>query len=333
MLRSRFRNMLLTMICCMAAELVYAHSGVLKLSGVTASTPEMKGDWQVLTIPLKRAGQLFLIEAEIDTLRGNFILDTGAPYLVLNKTYFRPGIRDLSATASGVNGNSAQEVERITVSRLKLSELYYEDIEADVTNLGHLENKRETKILGLLGVNLFRNCKLVLDSRANQLILYRQDQLANESLQPVTYTDTLLADKTPDISTPFRLCDNKIFIPVEVSGQKMNWILDTGAETNVLDAWSNKKIMREFIINRRINLTGSTGEKQDVLLGVMPQLQVGSESFLMQQALVTSMKELSEACSAYIDGILGNNFLSQGIYVIDFKKNQFTMYLYNQLDK
>jgi hypothetical protein len=51
--------------------------------------PSPKGDFNKLVIPFRQAGNLIIVEATIDGLRGNFILDTGAPYLVLNATYFR----------------------------------------------------------------------------------------------------------------------------------------------------------------------------------------------------------------------------------------------------
>ncbi|MBK7441147.1 MAG: hypothetical protein IPI65_06360 [Bacteroidetes bacterium] len=50
--------------------------------------PIPQGEFDELFIPLKRVQNLFLIEARVDSLVGNFILDTGAPHLVLNKTYF-----------------------------------------------------------------------------------------------------------------------------------------------------------------------------------------------------------------------------------------------------
>ena len=40
-------------------------------------------------IPFSRAGNLIVVKAKADTIEGNFILDTGAPNLVLNIIYFR----------------------------------------------------------------------------------------------------------------------------------------------------------------------------------------------------------------------------------------------------
>jgi len=50
--------------------------------------PIVSSDSVNVTIPFNRAGNLIIIKAIADTTEGNFILDTGAPHLVLNMTYF-----------------------------------------------------------------------------------------------------------------------------------------------------------------------------------------------------------------------------------------------------
>src|ERR1043165_8521915 len=72
------------------------------------SHPFTKDDSSSVEIPFIRAGNLILIQAKADTLDGNFILDTGAPKLVLNTTYFReyPSISDHSSNeeSGGITG-------------------------------------------------------------------------------------------------------------------------------------------------------------------------------------------------------------------------------------
>src|SRR6202012_431573 len=72
----------------------------------TPIDPDPYGDFTTLIVPIKRAGNLIIVEAQVDTLEGNFVLDTGAPYLILNATYFRqlPKIDDQEA--GGINGTS-----------------------------------------------------------------------------------------------------------------------------------------------------------------------------------------------------------------------------------
>src|SRR5688572_15324204 len=50
--------------------------------------PVVQTDTCDFVIPFSRAGNLILIRARADTTEGSFILDTGAPGLILNMTYF-----------------------------------------------------------------------------------------------------------------------------------------------------------------------------------------------------------------------------------------------------
>src|SRR5688500_8317789 len=63
-------------------------------------------DSSTCIIPFSRAGNLILIKGRADTTEGNFILDTGAPHLVLNITYFRnyPSTVIADAEQAGITG-------------------------------------------------------------------------------------------------------------------------------------------------------------------------------------------------------------------------------------
>jgi hypothetical protein len=101
-----------------------------------------QGDFETLVIPLKRAQNLLLVEAKVDSIEGNFILDTGAPYLVLNKTYFRKGKEADGTRSEGVTGQGGT-VFHTTIDRLQIDELYFESLKADLVNLGHIEDEKE----------------------------------------------------------------------------------------------------------------------------------------------------------------------------------------------
>ncbi|NQX92801.1 MAG: hypothetical protein HRT74_11885 [Flavobacteriales bacterium] len=66
----------------------------------SSADPTPLGFEETVDLPLIRAGKLLLIEAEVDGVKGNFIFDTGAPYLVLNETYFRNVVKLDSVKAS-----------------------------------------------------------------------------------------------------------------------------------------------------------------------------------------------------------------------------------------
>ena len=279
-------------------------------------------------IPLKRAGNLLLIEATVDSLTGDFILDTGAPYPVINATYFRNQYSGVKQQAAGVGGN-AVTAEQITLKSLSFGGIQYSNILGDIASLAQLENKTKTKILGLLGTSLFSKYKIQLDVNNNQLILFDLDEYGNPLASlPLDSNATSPLRNSPAINIKFKLCDNKIVVPVDVANKQMNWIFDTGAESNVVDALSSKKILKEFVVLRRINMTGTTGAKQEVFLGYFNEISVGQQAFPMQQTVLVGMQELNQACSVFIDGILGYSFFSQGIVTMNFMTKDFSLYLY-----
>ena len=49
-------------------------------------------------------------------------------------------------------------------------------MQADVSNLNHLENRAGVKILGLFGFNMFKNFEIVIDGNNNMLQLFRIDR-------------------------------------------------------------------------------------------------------------------------------------------------------------
>ncbi|MFT7589690.1 MAG: hypothetical protein ACI959_001910 [Limisphaerales bacterium] len=92
------------------------------------------GDWEVLTIPFVQKGNLLLVGGTIDGQLGKFILDFGAPYLVLNSTWFREGKTISEELASGLSG-SPKSVHRTEIKKLQIQDLYYEDVQADIADL------------------------------------------------------------------------------------------------------------------------------------------------------------------------------------------------------
>jgi hypothetical protein len=112
--------------------------------------PSMPAETDVLTIPLKNAGRLFMIEAIIDNQSGNLIFDSGATGLVMNRTYFRKYVKTNVQNSNGITGPVA-EVESINLGKVNISGLTFTKIPASLADLGHIENRRGVKVLGLIG--------------------------------------------------------------------------------------------------------------------------------------------------------------------------------------
>lgn len=291
------------------------------------SDPTETGNWNKTVIPLKRCGNLLLMEATVDSIIGDFIIDTGAPYLILNSTYFRNYPAKQTLQTAGLNANTTTAV-RSNVKRFSAQDLQYQNIEVDITSLKQIEDKCNMRILGLMGANMFSSFLMRIDTRKNQLILYRLDEQGNTKIPLSDSLDLFHCEPKSNVHLKFKWCDNKIMVPVSIANKEMNWMFDSGAETNVVDVLAQKKILKEFNVIRRVALTGSTGARQEVLVGYFNEIAIGTASFNAQQTILTGMQELNETCSMFIDGILGYSFFSKGIVSINFPKREFSLYLY-----
>lgn len=266
-------------------------------------------------IPLKKAGRLFLIDAKVEDQVGNLVFDTGASGLVLNNTYFRDHVRTGSVNTGGITG-AVGKVERIAVEKIEFGELTWEKLHADLVNLGHIENRRGVKILGLVGFSMMKNLEIVIDAQNSELRLYKLDKSGNR----FSLTNSVLkTDHTQKIEGN----SNILFLKGSIAGKTLNFCFDTGAETNTISSEANKNILSTLTITRRMELKGAGSAKSEVLFGRMNDFTIGEKQITGMETIVTSLFAMSEAYNTRIDGMLGYSFLEQGTVSINFVKKQF----------
>ena len=283
------------------------------------TVPETDAD--VVTIPLKRAGRLLLIEAEIDGQRGNFIFDTGAPYLVLNKTYFRKYPRKRVATAGTITG-AIEDIERVNVDNLSFKEIYYKDLSADLVNLGQIETARGVKILGLMGLSLFESFEMEINVRENFLKLYKTNAEGEcLSLPPRAECEFI---------QPISVYDHTIFAECEIAGKKLRFGFDTGAETNALNSRTNKKVLETISITGRRKLNGVGEGSLEIIYGRINYFKFGGTPIFGMQTLITNMDGMNVAYGTRIDGMLGYDFLAKGTVRVNCRKELLKLCLFDK---
>jgi len=274
---------------------------------------KLYNDFDSINIPLKRAGRLIMVEANIDGIIGNLIFDTGATGLVLNKTYFRDHVVNDNLSSKGITG-SLDMVEGITVNLLTISDLSFKKVTANLTNLGHIENRRGVKVLGLFGFNLFRGFEIIIDIHNGSLFLHKIDKKGNR----VNSKTGFVADHTQNIE----IKHNIVFLKGVIGGKTLRFCFDTGAETNAISTDAPKAVLKTIIINRKSNLNGAGSQTNQVLFGTMNDFVFGSTQLHNMETILTNLEYLNDAYEGHIDGVLGYNFLIKGIICINFEKNQ-----------
>jgi hypothetical protein len=282
--------------------------------------PDPSGDFSTLVVPIKRAGNLILVEAQIDSVAGNFVLDTGAPYLVLNATYFRhmPVIADQES--AGLNGN-APGAFTTEVRNFSILDLHYPRLTADVTDLSAIENGRNVKILGLLGTRLFKRFAITVDLFRNTLYIHKLD---NDGEIPINEK----IFHNPWMFTSFELKNDVMFINGIANNTPLWFAFDTGAETNLMDYDRVRKMLPGMQVLNRTKTTGIGGSSFEVIYARFDTLTVGGRRFIKNRVLLTSLDKMGKAYGHTVDGILGFDFFIRGIFSINFVKKEFEMYIY-----
>jgi predicted aspartyl protease len=296
----------------------------LTIPGMSVKYSGLSGTIESITIPLKRAGRLFLLEAHIDNESGNFIFDTGAADLVLNSTYFRKYMTMDLEEGGGVTGTSGK-VRRTKVKRLMVAELSFENITADVVDLGHIENRRGFKIFGLFGLSLIKEFELVIDLNHNQLHLFRLDKAGNR-------LNTKLDAFKADLVRKVEEYHNVIFVKAKIGGKILDFCLDTGAESNVLNSDASRKVLNTVTILRRSDLKGVGSGDSEVLFGTLNDFELGDKKVSDMQTIITSLDAMSQSYGFPIDGMLGFDFFEKGEICVNLVKQEMKI-CFNKGDK
>jgi hypothetical protein len=265
--------------------------------------PIISTDSASCVIPFTRAGNLILIQAKADTTTGFFIFDTGAPGLVLNITYFRHYPTSSPVESGGVTGGTMST--QTSVDSFRLGPISYHRVLADLIDLGHIENNKGVKIFGLMGLNLFERFEIIIDYSSNRLYLH----LINKK-EAATYRNPQLLDSTAYTIIPIDIEEHKIIVYLFLKGRKLKFIIDSGAETNVLDSRLPGKVFDQVEITRRVTLNGSGNKRVEALYGDLKGLRIGDRDIGALPVLITNLESMCDAYNNCLDGMLGFDFLS-----------------------
>ncbi|HAS36526.1 MAG TPA: hypothetical protein DCS15_08565 [Flavobacteriales bacterium] len=267
------------------------------------------------SIPFQRSGNLILIQAKIDGRSGNFILDTGAPYLVLNSTYFSN--KDLATeTASSLAGEFG--ISHSIAHKLSIGETVWTDLEAYLAPLGAVENAKGVRIHGLLGRALFVGYELIIDYRKNQIDLIRLNnrggRIENRDQSNEVFSCAL--KESPDA----------LMCKVKIGNSKLRAVVDTGAEISVLDKDVPADVAKELNIDRRFYLNGVGGNRVEVVSGRLSSLELNGLEIRNTQFVMSSLEAMNKVYSKRIDAILGFPIFSAYLLSINFVTSEMTFY-------
>lgn len=255
-------------------------------------------------IPIYQLNRLILIKGQANGESGYFIFDTGAPGLILNEAHFDDYMIDPERSVTGVNGE-VHEAKTLHVHNLTLGEVKFKYQNADIVDLNHIERKRNVKILGLLGVSLFKGLEIEIDLKKHLLTVYKTSKQYNEQ------------DFSGSITMPFKYNGSLIEIEGHINDKSYRIAFDTGAETLLLDAQilSRDNISTKVLSSNK--LLSTDGSKSNLVLRQLDKINIGLN--LEEVKMVARDLKKLRSFGLHVDGLIGYDLLAAGVIKINFR--------------
>lgn len=249
-------------------------------------------------------GGLILVKAQIDGDFGAFILDTGAPGLVLNSKE-KPENKIIATSV-----NSSIEVGEVTVKSFKWGNLEKSNVEGYSLDISHMGRDNSESPDGLIGYQILKNNSVSVDFDNQKIGLLSQKDLKEK-----------IKSSENVVSIPFETDGYLPIIKLKINNKTYRFILDTGAEKNLLDEAFFEKVNAR---NTKYELIqGLDGGIRKVASGEVANLKSKKYKIEKMDFLFSDLSWVNSGqYDFHIDGLLGLPFFQKKNFVIDYRKGK-----------
>lgn len=300
------KHLLLLLFCLPFTLLSQNRLAFVSKFGVD-NTPEILTIDKSHEVGFELDGGMILVHATIDENEHTFILDSGAPGLILNN-FSKKGT---PSVISGLQGE--MKAYDVLLNHFKWAGIHYVNVDGVSTDLSHLENLTNRKISGLIGYDLLKHYEVSVDYSTQKIQMhYKKEQIVDNHVLAVF---------------PLAFWHHLPVIKVKIADKICRFGLDTGAEMNVVD----EKILAD--INSEIS--GQQSDKHVYGLGhtstsskrvTINETRYKCFNFRAMEYIVADLSNLNMGETDFkLDGILGYPFLSSCHFAIDFENNVLKM--------
>lgn len=273
-----------------------------------------------IIIPFRIIGKMIVVQGQIDGQVGNIVIDTGIPNMIINHRFFNlnrypvehsPGYKALI----GDNGHSKRIVVRLRINEFAVT------TGVEVINLHAIERQKRTNILGMIGIDLFRNYEFEIDYHAEEIHLYRLDRRGQRKRQE--------PQALPLEVLSFDYYQHLPCITTYLNGIPLRLGLDTGAEKSLLATSIFEQRKSQFHHLHSQKVMDLHGRSVDATAAQMDGLEAaGLKISAIPVVFIPFDARYGNLNVKEIQGLLGHDFLRHFRLAINFKKQK--IYLWNE---
>lgn len=267
-----------------------------------------------LDVPVRRLGNLLAATALLDGRECMFIIDNGAPRLMLNSSRYGAE-RDTAAlrisSSKGVN-SSIGGMDVVKVSEFDFHGIRSEGRKCLAFDMSHLEQGAE--IFGLLGYEVYKDYDLLFDYEGGTLTL----------LEPTVtdaYVDSLAGGR-PVTEVPIEMEGHIACVEACIGEHTLRLGIDCGAGADLLDGRLWESLRPALAGRRETTLTGADAEVRRVRSAKVKRLRIGGMEFRRIPTVFNDMSHLNRSLERGLDGLIGFPVLSRQKTVLSYRSGR-----------
>ncbi len=275
---------------------------VASLAPTVSYAAEIAGPTNRHHFELKR--RLIYVQAAIAGQKGNFLVDTGAPHLILNRKPKRP-------TIQGVGSGNTVPVGEVITTDFCWGPQRTPSLMVLLVDLSHFEKATGESLLGIIGFDQLQDWDVVFDYQNRQLLFYEDG------------TNPLYHARQPMANFSFSFAGHLPIIRLSIGRETFDFVLDTGAAGNIIDPAAFGRLSKERIVEEvQHEVQGLDQTVQRVAHYTLDGIRLGNHSLEPLSFSKLSMEHLRAVAEQPLDGILGYPFLSRFLFSIDYPRQR-----------
>ncbi len=233
----------------------------------------------------------------------NFAIDTGATQTVLSQKLAADlGLAPITTTIMhGIGGSGKIESKMYRLDEIAIGDMKVRNVPAGTFADPLLSQLAD----GILGTAMLSDFIITINYPKNQMELSRKKTAADAS------SETL----------PAWYFSNLLLVPLEVNGNRGNFIVDTGAVTTVLShSMASKLGVNERTPGARVDLgiVGVGGFEAVVLQVPNVTIKTPNRSEQFAQVVSIDLKQISKMLGTEVSGVVGYDFLQDYQLTLDY---------------
>jgi len=247
---------------------------------------------------------LIFFPARVDGQEGNFILDTGAPSLLLNH---RGEVEKSSVPTAGFGAGGEVELANHRVRSFEMGGLNMGGHWALALDLRSMETRMGQRIDGYVGYDLIGKGELRIDYPNRNFRLLPSSRNPEEN------------GKEPSAALRFEFIDHLPVVQLKMGGRTLRFVVDTGAGKNLID---KKYASLGELTGAEINIQGLDGAQENYEVRQMPQPKNLETETEQLRFVAMDLSHLQSPGQPAIAGIIGADFLAKYCVGIDYRRRR-----------